>query len=71
MDGRSLDDELAAQLAMSPECTLCLQLLAMRNHLVDDELAAQLTMPTECTLCLQLLAMHNHLEATEPILYRL
>jgi hypothetical protein len=37
MDGRSLDDELAAQLTMAPEYTLSLQLLAMRNYLADDE----------------------------------
>jgi hypothetical protein len=37
MDGRSGDDELAAQLTMAPEYTLSLQFLAMRNHLADDE----------------------------------
>jgi hypothetical protein len=31
MDNHFIDDELAAQLTMPPECTLCFQLLAMRN----------------------------------------
>jgi hypothetical protein len=43
-----VDDELAAQFLMPPECTLPLQYVAMDNRSVTDKLAAQLEMLSKC-----------------------
>jgi hypothetical protein len=40
-----VDEELAAQFLMPPECPHSLQYLAMSDRLADDELAAQSTKP--------------------------
>jgi hypothetical protein len=70
IDNRSLDNELATQLTMPLECSLCLQLLTMCDHLVDDELAAQLLMPPECPHPFQYVAMSDHLADDELVAQR-
>jgi hypothetical protein len=50
MHNHLVDDELAAQLTMPPECALPLQLLVINDRSVDDKLAAQLMMLPESIL---------------------
>jgi hypothetical protein len=60
------DDEFAAQLAMTlPECRLCLQLVAMRDHLMDDDWVAQPMALSECVHPLEYAVIRDHLADNE------